>query len=289
MTASGIILIAEDDLKLRKLYTDALEIAGFSVIAASDGVEALKFLHTVKPKLILLDVMMPNLNGIETCQRARKIVGSEIPIIFLTALDQLTDLQDCISSGGNDYIVKSEGLAAIIKRVAFWMRYTPGHKRLRENRELMLTEVIAEVSREVSAAQLSSETDETVREVSEFIRVARASATDEFGKTVMEKLYLLGYVTGVVEHWAQLRTKLEYRFLDYLSAVLKETGLLDGSEVYQMISQFDDLSADPCFGFARVHGRNDPSQSQSQGADYTLAGLNQFGLVAGNEAMLTQH
>ena len=98
----------------------------------------------------------------------------------------------------------------------------------------------------------------------------------------MEKLFLLGYVTGVVEHWAQLRTNLEYRFLDYLSAVLKETGVLDDGEVSQMISEFDSLSADPCFGSARVHGRNDPVQSQSKGADFTPAGLTQFDLVSGS-------
>ena len=169
MAGSGIILFAEDNTVLRKLFGDALESAGYTVIAAADGVEALRFLHTVKPKLILLDVMMPKLNGIETCKRARKMIGSEVPIIFLTALDQLSNLHDCISAGGDDYIVKSEGVAVIIQRVAYWLRYTPGFQRLRKCREEMLSDVVAEVRRDVLAAQLSSETDETVREISEFL------------------------------------------------------------------------------------------------------------------------
>ena len=102
MATSGIILFAEDDRKLRKLYTDALEASGYNVITATDGDEALELLHTVRPKLILLDVMMPNLNGIETCRRARKMIGSEVPIVFLTALDQLSTVHDCISAGGDD-------------------------------------------------------------------------------------------------------------------------------------------------------------------------------------------
>lgn len=281
MATSGVILFAEDDRKLRKLYTDALKASGYNVIAAADGDEALELLHTVKPKLMLLDVMMPNLNGIETCQRARKMIGSEVPIVFLTALDQLGNLHDCISAGGEDYIVKSEGVATVIQRVGHWMKHKPGQKRLAARRDQLLSEVAAEVHRESDDTQLSSETDDTVREISEFLKVARANAADNFGQTVKEKLYLLGYVTGVVEHWAQLRSALEDRFLDYLSAVLKEMGILADDEVSQMVSGFDDLSADTYFGIARAHGRNDPAQWESKGADYLPVGLGQFNLLAG--------
>ncbi len=282
MAASGIILFAEDDRRLRKLYTDALKASGYNVITATDGVEALELLHTVKPKLLLLDVMMPNLNGIETCRRARKMIGSEVPIVFLTALDQLSNLHDGIAAGGDDYIVKSEGVATIIHRVGQWMRHAPGRKRLAARRDEMLADVAAEVDRDTMAALLSSETDEYVREISKFLATARANAADDFGQTVKEKLYLLGYVTGVVEYWSQLCTNLENRFLDYLSAVLRETGVLADDEVSQMISGFDDLSADTNFGIARAHGRNDPAQRATKGSDYIPIGLGQFNLFAGS-------
>jgi two-component system response regulator MprA len=141
MATSGVILFAEDNRKLRKLYTDALKASGYNVIAASDGKEALELLHRMKPKLILLDVMMPKLNGIETCRRARKMIGSEVPIVFLTALDQLGNLHDCISAGGDDYIVKSESVATVIQRVGHWMRHAPGRKLLAARRDEMLAEV----------------------------------------------------------------------------------------------------------------------------------------------------
>lgn len=89
-----------------------------------------------------------------------------------------------------------------------------------------------------------------------------------------------GYVTGVVEHWAQLSTDLENRFLDYLSAVLKETSVLTDDEVSRMISGFDDLSADTYFGIARAHGRNDPAQRQSKGKNFAPVGLSQLCQVA---------
>ncbi len=280
MAAPGLILFAEDDRMLRKLYTDALRASGYSVLAASDGVEALELLRTVKPKLLLLDVMMPNLNGIETCRRARKIIGNEVPIVFLTALDQLSNVHDCISAGGDDYIVKSEGVASIVKRVGHWLQHKPERKRLAARRKVMLADVTAEVHRDAAVALLSSDTDEIVREISDFLAAARANAADEFGQTVKEKIYLLGYVTGVVEHWAELRRSLEDRFLDYLGAVLRETGILADDEVSQMVCEFDDLSVDTCFGIARAYGRDDPVQWDKQGDNFLPIGLGQFNPLA---------
>ncbi len=280
MAKSGVIVFAEDDRRLRKLYTDALKASGYNVITATDGDEALELLHTVKPKLLLLDVMMPNLNGIETCRRARKMIGSEVPIVFLTALDQLSNLHDCISAGGDDYIVKSEGVAAIIQRVGQWVQHKPGRKRLAARRDAMLADVAAEVNRDAATVLLSSETDETVREISEFLSAARANAADNFGQTVKEKIYLLGYVTGVVEHWAELCSSLENRFLDYLGAVLRETGVLAGDEVSQMVFEFNDLSADTYFRVARVYGRNDPVRCKSQCENFLPMGLGQFEQLA---------
>jgi DNA-binding response OmpR family regulator len=281
MATSGVILLAEDDRRLRKLYTDAFEASGYSILSVSDGDEALEMLHRMKPTVILLDIMMPRLSGIETCKRARKMVGSEVPIIFLTALDELGTLQKCIAAGGDDYLIKSESVATVIERVGQWVQRPQGRNQLAKRREEMLADVTVKVVKRERCRPLSSETDETVREISEFLREARANAAEGFGQTVKEKLYLLGYTTGVVEHWAQLRNVLEERFLDYLRAVLNETGILENDEVSEMLSGFDDLSVDTCFGIARAHGRNDPVQRQSKGKDFAPIGLGQFQLLAG--------
>ena len=143
------------------------------------------------------------------------MVGNEVPIIFLTAMDELDTLQECIAAGGDDYLIKSESMVTVIERVGQWVQRPRRRNQLAKRREEVLADVTAEVVKEVSgenaAVPLSSETDESVREISKFLREARAHAAEGFGKTVKEKLYLLGYVTGVVEHWAQLRNALEER------------------------------------------------------------------------------
>jgi DNA-binding response OmpR family regulator len=279
MAASGLVLFAEDDPKLRKLYSDALQASGYNVIAASDGDEAVELLHTVKPKIILLDVMMPRLSGIDACKRARKIIGSETPIIFLTALDGLDTVQECIAAGGDDFIMKSESVSTIVERVGHWMKRKPAREHLSKRRERVLADVVAEVNRDEDAFVLSSQTDEIVREISEFLRKARANAGENFGKTVKEKLYLLGYVTGVVEHWAELRKALADQFFDYLSAVLRETNVLAAAEISEMVAKFEELSTDTCFGIARAYGRNDPVRGEGQGEECSPVGLSQYAVL----------
>jgi DNA-binding response OmpR family regulator len=118
------IILAEDNEKLRRLYTDLLEANGFTVMAVSDGEKAIALLYRVaSPQLIILDIMMPRLNGIETCIRIRKMHGVDAcPILFLTALDRPETLLECLLAGGDDYLMKSAPLAEILERVQYWSR-----------------------------------------------------------------------------------------------------------------------------------------------------------------------
>ena len=98
-------------------------------------------------------------------------------------------------------------------------------------------------------------------------------AAEGFGKTVEEKVYLLGYVTGVVEQWSTLRAPQEERFFDRLSAVLHETGILTYRETREIVTGFEEIAADTGFAIARTHGRNDTVQRQCKGDDYAPVGL----------------
>lgn len=280
MAASGVVVLAEDDAKLRRLYSDALSAAGYYVMAASDGAEALNLLGTVSPKIILLDIMMPNMNGIETCKRARGIVGDQVPIIFMSALDQIDTLKECLAAGGDDYIIKSNSLKTMLERIGHWARQ-PARKQLSERRASALNDVETAVDTKANAKgtkneTLSSENDRTVREISDFIALARKSAMEGFGGTIEQKLYLLGYVAGAVEHWAKKHDGLGQRFNDYLGAVMRETKILTDQEVADLMLAFDELSADMQFGMARAHGRHDPLEYDRKGADYSPLGLSQF-------------
>ncbi|MCZ6859734.1 MAG: response regulator [Alphaproteobacteria bacterium] len=114
------IVLAEDDPELRRLYTDFFTAHGFKVMAAANGLEALSLLHRVQARLVLLDIMMPELNGIETCRRARALIDRDTPIVFLTSLDYIDYVRKGIQAGGDDYIIKTAPLDEILERVTYW-------------------------------------------------------------------------------------------------------------------------------------------------------------------------
>lgn len=103
------ILLVDDDLTLREMYSERLKAEGFSVEMARDGEEALRKATDLKPNLILLDVMMPKVNGLDVLKRLKEQPDtSEIPVIVLTALIQDREKMESITRGADDYIVKSE-------------------------------------------------------------------------------------------------------------------------------------------------------------------------------------
>ena len=125
------------------------------------------------PKLILLDIMMPNLNGIETCKRARKIVGDDVPIVFLSAFERLDMLHECVAAGGDDYLNKSDSLECMLTRIGHWMRRS-GDPKLIERRANILADFTAKATNRTpttpAAGAPSRETNRRVRESCEFVR-----------------------------------------------------------------------------------------------------------------------
>lgn len=104
------ILLAEDEPFLSGMYQTKLKIEGFDVAAAADGEEALAKLEKEKFDVVLLDIMMPKLNGFEVLNNIRNGANKElakIPVIILTNLGQKTDIEKGLLLGANDYIVKA--------------------------------------------------------------------------------------------------------------------------------------------------------------------------------------
>lgn len=273
---SGMIVLAEDDPKLRKLYVDYLEVNGFTVAAAKDGVDAIRLLRGIVPTVLVLDVMMPNMDGIETCKRARKILGTEVPIMFLTASDQMDRLHECVQAGADDYMMKTESLDHILERIKHWA--TASSRRdmmLRRSNARREVDSAVESHQDPSGtgAGLSSETDETVQEMTRFITQATSLAPDGFGGTVEQKLFLFGYVSGVVEHWTESKTPSKSKFFAYLRVVLTETGLLSPDEIGQLIASFDETSAGKLFKTARVRAQHDCIEIEEEGPEFTPKGF----------------
>src|SRR5919107_4061781 len=109
------ILVVEDDATLRETLADALEVEGFRVIAAADGREALSRFRADRPDLVLLDLMLPELSGIEVCRIIRAESG--VPIVMLTAKDSELDKVVGLELGADDYVTKPFSLRELSARI----------------------------------------------------------------------------------------------------------------------------------------------------------------------------
>jgi len=109
------ILVADDELTIIKFLRATLEARGYEVLAAINGVEALQKLGMELPDLVILDIMMPEMDGFEVCRRLRE--WSQIPVIMLSARSDEKDKVKCLSIGADDYLTKPFGIEELVARV----------------------------------------------------------------------------------------------------------------------------------------------------------------------------
>lgn len=114
------ILVVDDDPEMLNLLQVLLEAQGFAVYTASDGEAALHLFHQVAPDLVILDVLMPGLDGKEVCRRIRR--HSPVPILFLTAVDRVDSIVDGLNQGADDYLTKPFHPAELVARVRAMLR-----------------------------------------------------------------------------------------------------------------------------------------------------------------------
>ena len=117
------ILVVDDEPINRQVLQHQLEMVGYRVEVATDGLQGLKLLETLSPQMILLDVMMPRLSGYQACYRIRqKYSASKLPIILLTAKDQPEDTVRGFQHGANDYLTKPFSREELLVRVRFHLQ-----------------------------------------------------------------------------------------------------------------------------------------------------------------------
>lgn len=119
-----LILVVDDEPKIVRLARDYLEKNNFRVVTAGDGQSALTTARKEKPDLIILDLMLPNIDGREVCKIIRK--ESDVPIIMLTALSEEIDQVTGLEIGADDYITKPFSPRALVARVRALLRRTTG-------------------------------------------------------------------------------------------------------------------------------------------------------------------
>ena len=115
------VLVVDDDQAVRESLRRSLEFNGYDVAMAADGAQALAGIGTVAPDVVIMDVMMPRLDGIEAT-KALRAAGNDVPILVLTARDAVGDRVEGLDAGADDYLTKPFALAELLARLRALLR-----------------------------------------------------------------------------------------------------------------------------------------------------------------------
>jgi two-component system, OmpR family, response regulator MprA len=115
------VLVVDDDKAVRESLRRSLEFNGYDVVLAGDGAEALAVIAGTDPDVVVMDVMMPRLDGLEAT-RALRTAGNDVPILVLTARDAVGDRVEGLDAGADDYLTKPFALAELLARLRALLR-----------------------------------------------------------------------------------------------------------------------------------------------------------------------
>ena len=121
------VLVVDDEPAVREALRRALELEGYSVELAQNGAEALRLVNAIEPDMVVLDVLMPEVDGLAACRRLRE-EGSRVPVLMLTARAGVGDRVDGLDAGADDYLVKPFALEELLARIRALLR-RGGHER----------------------------------------------------------------------------------------------------------------------------------------------------------------
>jgi two-component system, OmpR family, response regulator len=119
--------VVDDEQNIRDLLSETFRLVGYDVTAAATGADALNAATTSSPDLVVLDVMLPDLDGYEVA-RLLRWGGREMPVLFLTARDTVRDRVEGLSAGGDDYVTKPFSLEEVVLWVRAILRRTPAQR-----------------------------------------------------------------------------------------------------------------------------------------------------------------
>lgn len=123
-SAGPVVLLVDDDPAIRRAVSAGLELEGFTVVAASGGRAALEAAARIAPAVVLLDLSMPDLDGLEVLERLRA-GGDQVPVCVLSARDEVDDRVAGLQAGADDYVVKPFALEEVVARLHALLRRRP--------------------------------------------------------------------------------------------------------------------------------------------------------------------
>jgi DNA-binding response OmpR family regulator len=142
-TGARTILVVEDESSLASTLSYNLRKNGFNVVSAGDGVEGLRAARRDRPDLIVLDLMLPKMDGIEVCRRVR--AESDVPIIMLTAKSEELDKVVGLEMGADDYLTKPFSMRELMARVRALLRRASNREVADDTSKLILGEIVLDL------------------------------------------------------------------------------------------------------------------------------------------------
>ena len=140
-----VVLVVDDEKSLRDFVRKNLEIRSYKVLTASNGLEALAIFNAEKVDLVILDIMMPHLDGLETTRRIRQ--ASTVPIVILTALGEEVDKVRAFDYGADDYLTKPFGVGELLGRIKAVLRRARWSEPSTVDERIVRGEITADLAR----------------------------------------------------------------------------------------------------------------------------------------------
>ena len=204
------IMVVEDEPSLVFTLQDTLENEGYEVFVSDTGTDAVSMVRSVKPDLLILDVMLPGVSGFEICKQVREEKFT-FPIIMLTARDQEIDKVTGLNIGADDYITKPFGVKELLARIQARLRRANSYSKTGPMDVITLGPVRIELNDSV-VVRPDAELELTTREV-ELIRYLVMHANDPVSRdALLENVWRYEYSTNtrtVDVHISKLRSKIE--------------------------------------------------------------------------------
>ncbi len=258
--AKQLILLVEDDQALCRVYAKALRDRGYIFLTAETGEQGLSLLSQHAPRLVLLDINLPGINGIDVCRRSRGLPGANAPVIFITSNDTVDVLHQCIEAGGDDFILKGDTISSLLERVNYWSR---GNARriTQQQRSMILskTENIVALNGRTTLAEILHDTVDGAQQSFDSAQINRIRDAfqrqsqkwpDLSDKSTTARIRRFGYVTGLVNAAAKESLDMKLRFIDYLRHAMIACGVAEQNGGASMIGRLSDFYGEPAFSDA---------------------------------------
>jgi signal transduction histidine kinase len=230
---TNLILIVDDTPTNLEVLSEALTNAGFDVAVATTGESAIRQIEYEPPDLILLDVMMPGIDGFATCSRLKANPKTKnIPIIFMTALSDTLDKVKGLSMGAVDYITKPFHQVEVIARIQIHLKLQNISAAMEKQNTRLQEEIEERVTAELALQQLTQELEHRITERTKELSQALQDLQNAQVKLIQtEKLATLGQMVAGVAHEINNPVNFIHGNLDHTTTYVKD--LLELLKLYQ--------------------------------------------------------